>query len=950
MAAVSGASTRLLVSESWNHFLDSTVLPWLQKANSRALEIHQPVAVIAPSLTWIREIKQLALRNKIGLLGVQFWLPSHLRRRMLHEENITELALDGATAHFLISSAALEKKDSYLGKSLAADPEIFWRVADSLRAAGIKKEPWPSEVRDILVRFDVFRKTAGFKTSHEIESLLVQKEPFLCFESLLIIGFGGEHWPTWQLLQQAVYRSKDSTVCFIYPRPNAERTDMIWNNSWEEAFGEMEILKFSPPSLQKREPFIFHVGATPLEEAEAVTLQIADFFKTGRVEKMAVVIPSGGILSQHISTCLEKAGIPHYNSLGRTLSPNQDTLAWQAVLSWWEAPSISGLMEILRNTSFFSLPLKLADIEKEVNKSITKTLSDDISLLHFFLEKDDRNPALAVFFKHWVSLPEEASLEYFLNQVEIFLKGINWGIRLQAVSALKQLFNTCGSFIISRKTFLKWLRAQMETIEKSRSELGNHPFSKVAILPYHEAAGLPWSHIILTGLNEGVWPPSEKTNGWLDEETINRFNQALIRQGKQGAGHDIVQEKCSLILGSTERRAFQQFYFNELLQHPHIALTCSTTDETGAGLTPSENITNSYAEQHQRWLDEKELHLLLDKTQNWLNPSYLGYTKLNSFDPSATVNAYQKRRDEETPFGPFDFTCSTSPEHSLTLSCKEWERALKHPELTWMNRFLGVIPIQDLSALSYYNISRGTWVHHWLQYSINPQNSKTWVARPEENAAFFQLNAAAEKTKNEVKAIYRRLTIPPWWESGWRDALWCAENLLKQIMTLKNWRFALTEWALPADCMWNEKLVLKGKLDLLLASEKTEKLLPASVLIADYKTSGNHDFKTKDLHKGNGLQLALYGLAASILDSKEVQLSFVQRWKTILIKDGVNFSELDYIWQGLSRMSHTGIFGMRNLENSDAPIQSKTLPLATLEVDPDILERKWKRTHPDLAV
>jgi hypothetical protein len=54
------------------------------------------------------------------------------------------------------------------------------------------------------------------------------------------------------------------------------------------------------------------------------------------------------------------------------------------------------------------------------------------------------------------------------------------------------------------------------------------------------------------------------------------------------------------------------------------------------------------------------------------------------------------------------------------------------------------------------------------------------------------------------------------------------------------------------------------------------------------------------------------------------------------------------IWRELARMAATGVFGMRGAIRADFAFQNP-YPLATLAIDPDLLEEKWSLTHPALT-
>jgi len=107
----------------------------------------------------------------------------------------------------------------------------------------------------------------------------------------------------------------------------------------------------------------------------------------------------------------------------------------------------------------------------------------------------------------------------------------------------------------------------------------------------------------------------------------------------------------------------------------------------------------------------------------------------------------------------------------------------------------------------------------------------------------------------------------------------------------------------------------------------------------------------KQVLKGDALQLALYALAAKQLGAQSVDLSIlspvISKPEPQLHDD--DFSECTAAFSELARMQATGIFGMRGLLR-DAFTFTKDYPLATLAIDPEIIDERWELTYPELAV
>jgi hypothetical protein len=134
--------------------------------------------------------------------------------------------------------------------------------------------------------------------------------------------------------------------------------------------------------------------------------------------------------------------------------------------------------------------------------------------------------------------------------------------------------------------------------------------------------------------------------------------------------------------------------------------------------------------------------------------------------------------------------------------------------------------------------------------------------------------------------------------------------------------------------------------------------------IIDFKT-GNKDPLSKGLKdptqraekvrrkvlKGDALQLSLYAHAAKQLGAIDIRVS--------LVSPNVAKAEPQLAWEDfdqcrdafreLARMQATGIFGFKGgLRNAYSFTQP--YPIATLAIDPEVVDERWEETHPALAV
>jgi hypothetical protein len=211
--------------------------------------------------------------------------------------------------------------------------------------------------------------------------------------------------------------------------------------------------------------------------------------------------------------------------------------------------------------------------------------------------------------------------------------------------------------------------------------------------------------------------------------------------------------------------------------------------------------------------------------------------------------------------------------------------------------------------------------------------------------------------------------LPVWWAGGWRNAFYLARVLGEKLAAVSNWPWMATEWTIkddrPVDLTPNAALRFRGRIDLLLARSEppADSLATSDLWIIDYKTGAKKGLATtqegpdarhaalkKKLLDGSALQLGLYAFAATSLGARQVDVSLVSplvRQLDPQIPAADFSSELD-IFIELARMQRTGIFGMHGPLRSAFRMMDD-YPLATVAIEPDILEQRWEITHPALV-
>jgi hypothetical protein len=371
-------------------------------------------------------------------------------------------------------------------------------------------------------------------------------------------------------------------------------------------------------------------------------------------------------------------------------------------------------------------------------------------------------------------------------------------------------------------------------------------------------------------------------------------------------------------------------------------------------------------EERGRPLTQQAMIELHSETERWLNR--LNKTRASSQTPKHPVRpAYDARRDPNRSSDEYDFAFRSKPPVVPTMNVSEFEKLVSAPALVWLKKYVGVKAADQNDNV--WNTSTGKWVHDWLA-AIAIGTARTFAPLPESPEIERRVCSRAEEKRQEITELCRLAgkPLPVWWTSGWRNALYLARVLAERVAAVREWPWLATEWTIEEDTIKTApdvSLQLRGRIDLILARREPDSNSLASdeLWIIDYKTGakralangkqgadGRRAGLKKRLLDGSALQLGLYALAANSLGAREVEVSLLSPLVRPLKPQisSANFaSEID-IFRELARMQQTGIFGMFGPLRANYRF-TDDYPLATLAIDPDILEQRWELTHPPLV-
>jgi hypothetical protein len=981
----------LLVAPSVREAWDDAIAPWFERLVPRVWEHPLSSLVVVPTRGHINDLKARLIAKGASHLGLQFVTPSGFRA-LLARDDVTPPA-QREHLRLLLAIAASEMEDrpneseALAAKAVARAPALLLRALDRLETAGWKFEELalPS-FAPVVQRFSELLKKCDFVLPGETDRRRLQEAARgeRKFSHVLIAGFDGAHWADWFLLRAAVELAEKATIVLEEPRENFSDVDLCWIGSWEETCGEAQrSLRATIPlgdslfsememrgGAEMAKRFDFLIGTNLSEQAEAITRQCVRYLTDAKCTRLGVIFPSGGALPRLVASSLERLELQCNDGLGHIIPGIFESAEWQAWIELQRAPRLNSFLRFLNalpDPAVVSPKINRQVFEKILHESYKEVLLDDLELLREFCgtHANDKSQSAAEALRALPFLPPLATLAQFLEQTHSALAHLGWKQHALELANVARDWSQRLDAKFSRALFLRWLEETTGTSESARSAAGDHPYARVQLLTVARAQNQEWSHLIFAGWNEGAWPPRAGAEFARSEEirafnrSVQQLNKRAARQGSHGEGHTSVRENHSLYLGPGEQRAIALRQFEALLESATegVTLAASLVQENAPERfwNPSECFTELYLKTQGKPLTQTTLKNLQRATALLPKPAEV------ATDVQETLIAFNARRESFKPAGEYDFALRPNESYRPvpTLSVSDLEQMVSSPAIIWMKRYLGVEATQD--AVNPWAATTGKWVHDWLANIIEARDRRIFSEFPSLKEIDNRIRLAADERCAELRHLCNLLgrVVPDWWNSGWLNARYLARHLGAKIGGAKGWEWMATELSVDGEgavkIADGVELKLRGQIDLMLTQNDAASFAGQKIWIVDYKTGSTKELKTSDLHdnlvKGTTLQLGLYALAMRERGAPEVSVSII----SLAVKNvAPQLSVADLaphtdVFADLAEMQRTGVFGMKG-ELRPAFGYSAPYPLATLQVDNDILEDKWALTHPALVL
>ena len=992
-------TTRLFSTASPEEQWQAVAGPWLRELAGLAWKNSKPTVVLTPSRAESFYLRSRLVSEAIPYLGLRFWTPSDARKFLVGEmapktrpASQAELRLVARTcAEKLVSRSA---SDGATLSSVIREPGAFLSAYDLLQGAGwdparegsVYGRGLASEMQREMGRLGISTQ-AGLH--RDLERAADEQKPAL-IANLLVVGFNAAHWPLWDLLKAIVVSADNATVALSSPRYFAQDVDQLWIGSWEEW---TKIGAAAPPSSipEHERPFAtlaasyetgvpadiadaelsFLVTTDLALQARAMVLQILEYLKRDDCTRLGVVFPEANALALNVAAELRRLAIPLDDGTGTWQPGLFEKSCWRRWIELQEEPGVQRLIAWVRACEAegvsYGLDLPARKIADVLDSALGESLVDDLDFLASHLEAGSNfydEARIAHFLCNRIALPKEAAFADFLSLTRKAMNLPGWELHLAQLQIEPPAWLSERDETISRRSFLEWLKESTDSRVRSAGAEGNHFYGKVHLLIYAQIGSQNWSHLILTGLNESIWPRVFETGAFESRHELIALNQQARRlnvrgttEGSQGEGHVTVAGGKGHCLLPMERHDLSLRDLCAALEGTSKALCLTAiTTESGRGLLPSDFFNHAYQCKSSHVLDDNRFRAMADATGTWCEKhASLLEPKSGTIksDIVSTQIAYQARRDATQPFGPYEFSYARPPAGPVQLSCKEWENAWNHPSSVWLNDVVGATSWPE----GYLSWSRavGTWAHRWLAAALKECQARNstmelpvlvWAAADRE----------AQTVRNRAHSV--QFDLRPWWELVWNQAKTMALGLAETLGPHLLERQYVCEHRLPQDLMialpGSDKadFLLKGRIDLLLIKSGEANVdLSQNVFagcecwVIDFKTGSAQTLNGKRIGEGKGLQPVLYALAIRALGATSIDISI--HTPDAVLKPQIELEEILQMWpffRSLEKLHRDGVFGMR-ADSDNEYGYSPSYPMATRSVAPAILEAKWNLVH-----
>ncbi|MEM6883517.1 MAG: PD-(D/E)XK nuclease family protein [Verrucomicrobiota bacterium] len=915
-------------------------LPWIQSHARDALERQSPI-VVAGHAHQITSLKAKALEHGVTSMGIEWHTVASFRRILFQKLALPFEPLGRENLELLIRVAA-EKSDKPLAAALSADPSDALKAMDELGRCGYGAKDWKRVLPDEFSMLGaMLEQTAEWLPMQERACLEQASESSIRIGSVMLFGWGGNHFPDLHLISSLLYLTDDITLLAPQPRLlGSEDVDEAWILQLEALLEVESEFAQDPADWQSRHEG--YASSLIMEESgtEAVVPEVqvghnvddqaclvADWVQlqselVQQKEPVGCLVAGEGGSLYRLSTELSRRGIPFHQETGEVLAAGGFHTFHKLLVRCFATGG--DIEEVLRLMEWL-----LARKEASVSGLDYHKLRDTC------LRRFSRTPQRS-FSELWAGViskeslePHEAILLKFAEWLKPWPDRIQWDEARERWSQVALRFGFGADYLepvwsrlnqhlsgqsIASRYFFEYIESLLGAPGLWRHDANVQPFARVVITTQAAAVGRCWGALVFMDSQEGAWPLPVQENPFLKDAMRDRLN----REAASG---------CTRLLKTTDHTRIQHQMVLGLIENCSgpILFSGSLTD----GRAPQvKTFPNEWAAQvllsssgnSERALDKWGQAVDLKKSL----PLPADMEQKTEWNPAEFELVHASRADPESGIGEYDFQYSEAVTHSGSkYYASSLDSILSAPASYALRQIFDAAP-RDLSDFMRQEaLLLGIWTHAELA-SI--------------------LNQRLHESVKDVLELYRPV-VPA--QSGlWMSVLaekasWMVRACLQEIEQLDDlWEVECVEW--PAETVSyatsSGEFLLSGRLDLILRTQQGQQL------IIDFKTGKTGEVPTIRAlrEKGAGLQYIAYLILTDqhCTDPKVRVINPFKSQDRELSLDHLEDAQPHF--EALAQLAQMRTFPRRGPLRDEYGYSAENLPLTSLPISEDVLDEKWQ--------
>jgi hypothetical protein len=912
------------VEDAW----EANLAHWLQERSLASLEGQETWLVVGSyfQASWLR---RCALAQNRPLFGIQIFDRRALREHLCRVCHVPHYAL-GRDAIEVLLDIAVGAEPAFRARNALLSALEELAGSDYLTTRGLEAACALLNIPEKL-RATMEELISSPCWMPRTDATLLEQMPFKSGLELALFGLDSESAPDLTLLRAAA-KAAGRTQAWIAQPLGKEDLAFTWISNLERALGaEIDVCPMSDAprpfeefitrwqgggSRASKLPEIVVCGRWG-DQVQAIVQRVATALIEG-ARSLLVIVPDNSPTGNAVVNTLISRGITVADEYKENKAPPlaiRLKIAVARFLSDGRTPEdfLQVVRCLVKSEGIFHAfrSAFIRSFELHQSRSVE-------ALINF--EQRERFPWLRDLESALQPLPREASW----SQLRLY-----WDARLWQVAAIAdrhraelsrvsfapkepdwlQIDALLKDRLLSSECFLRYVIRSISAQPREPHPASHHRYAKVCVAKAAKAHGTSWDCVILADSVASGWPKALTPNPLLPDQEKIRLRQA---------GH--------FMLTTSERRRLQEERYLQLAfsARKHLVITRYEQDENG-----EEVVANSLST-----FGEELLKVPVTRFEPL--PPPIDRDLVTSFGKICA-----NRTDPTTPFDGYFLNFAGTQLETAPWHPSELEAAFKTPATFAFKRVFHSVREYDRRFVRSAPTTVGWVTHRLLQEAFGGNGqfgefdqSENWSKEDVCNRLLLRVQMAAAKLRSELGVE----TADLWWNTVLNRAATFAAQMVRQISARfdkEAWYHSEHTWKGAIDTA-DGRLELDGRTDLVISDRET--LPSASVSICDFKTSKQP--ARFDVESGDGLQLLGYRLLAQANNAVPIEVLIVRPDSSKLI-EFPSHEEFMPLLARLARLQSDKSFGRRPAEKWET---REKLPIATLPVDPLILESKLERT------